>query len=57
MAAELKREYGILPQLKVGKGGQFDVLVDDRLIYSKADTQRFPEPGEVNTLLRPQPGV
>lgn len=30
-----------------GKAGQFDVEVDGRLIYSKAQTGRFPDHGEV----------
>lgn len=35
-----------------GSGGIFDVRVDGRLVYSKFETERFPEPGEVVTLLR-----
>ncbi|NUP12269.1 MAG: SelT/SelW/SelH family protein [Polyangiaceae bacterium] len=34
-------------KLVVGKPGQFDVEVDGRLIYSKGQTGRFPEPFEV----------
>ena len=34
-----------------GSGGVFDVLVDGTLVYSKRDTGRFPEPGEVSRLL------
>lgn len=30
----------------------FDVRADGRLVYSKFDTGRFPEPGEVVALLR-----
>jgi selenoprotein W-related protein len=35
-----------------GSGGVFDVKVDGRLVYSKFETGRFPEPGEVVGLLR-----
>jgi selenoprotein W-related protein len=35
-----------------GSGGVFDVKVDGRLVYSKFETGRFPEPGEVGGLLR-----
>jgi selenoprotein W-related protein len=30
-----------------GSGGVFDVVVDGRLLYSKAETGRHAEPGEV----------
>jgi len=29
----------------------FDVVVDGRLVYSKRETGRFPEPGEVPRLV------
>lgn len=35
-----------------GSGGIFDVTVDGRNVYSKFETGRFPEPGEVVGLLR-----
>jgi len=34
-----------------GGTGQFDILVDGRLIFSKAETGRFPEDGEALALL------
>jgi selT/selW/selH-like putative selenoprotein len=37
--------------LTKGSGGVFDVVVDGRLVYSKRDTGRFPEPGEVPRLM------
>jgi selT/selW/selH-like putative selenoprotein len=50
--AELKAKY---PDARVelikGSGGIFDVLCDDRLIYSKHRTRRFPDAGEVGTLI------
>lgn len=52
MAAELKRALGLQPTLTAGQGGQFDVLVDGELVYSKAATQRFPDPDEVTGLLQ-----
>ncbi len=39
-------------RLVKGSGGVFDVKVDGRLVYSKFETERFPEPGEVVGLLR-----
>jgi len=35
-----------------GSGGVFDVRADGRLVYSKFETGRFPEPGEIVTSLR-----
>ena len=35
-----------------GAKGQFDVSADGRLVFSKYETRRFPEPGEVLTALR-----
>lgn len=39
-------------KLVKGSGGVFDVVVDGAKVYSKSDTGRFPEPGEVVGLLR-----
>ena len=37
--------------LEVGEGGQFDVFLEDILIFSKDKTNRFPKEGEIITLL------
>ena len=34
-------------------GGKFEVTVDDRLVYSKLETHRHAEPGEVVGLVKP----
>jgi selT/selW/selH-like putative selenoprotein len=34
-----------------GGTGQYDVIADGRLVFSKAETGRFPEPGEVRAAL------
>lgn len=52
MAARIKQEVGVVPELVKGQGGVFDVVVDGRLVYSKKETGRFPEPEEVLTQLR-----
>jgi selT/selW/selH-like putative selenoprotein len=39
-------------ELDRGAGGVFDVFVDEDLVYSKADTGRFPERGEVTKILK-----
>lgn len=33
------------------EGGKFEITVNDRLIYSKLQTHRHPEQGEVNNLV------
>jgi selT/selW/selH-like putative selenoprotein len=35
-----------------GDSGVFDVVVDDRLVFSKHETGRFPEDSEILALLR-----
>jgi selT/selW/selH-like putative selenoprotein len=35
-----------------GRSGQFDVLRDGELVFSKHEVKRFPEPGEVLSLLQ-----
>ena len=47
MADEIEEKYGTRPELIKGRGGVFEVMVGDELIYSKKETGRFPEPGEV----------
>lgn len=47
MAAELKQAFGAQVKLIEGSGGVFDVTVDGKLIYSKHQTGRFPDEGEV----------
>ena len=49
--AELAAE-GFEAEAAPGSKSQFDVLADGRLVFSKAETRRFPEPGEVLAALR-----
>lgn len=37
--------------LKPSDGGRFEVTVNDQLIYSKLQTHRHPDPGEVAILV------
>ncbi|MCK6455482.1 MAG: Rdx family protein [Phycisphaerae bacterium] len=50
----IKDEIGVEPELIRGSGGVFDVAADGRLIYSKQQTGRFPEPYEVINQLKPK---
>ena len=49
--AELAAE-GFDAEATPGTKGQFDVSADGRLVFSKYETRRFPEPGEVLAKLR-----
>jgi len=55
LAAELLETFepGIKSLMLVpSNGGAFEVKVNDKLIYSKLQTKRHAEPGEVKALLR-----
>jgi selT/selW/selH-like putative selenoprotein len=43
---------GVESTLTPGGGGVFDVMVDDKLVFSKKTVGRFPEPGEVVSMLQ-----
>ena len=43
-------------ELKTGTKGIFDVTVDDELVFSKGESKRFPEPGELVRRLEPKLG-
>ena len=47
MAAEIKNARGLEATLKKGSGGQFEVVVDGELIFSKKQLGRFPELDEI----------
>ena len=49
--AELAAE-GFDAEATPGTKGQFDVSAAGRLVFSKYETRRFPEPGEVLAALR-----
>ena len=51
MAEELKQAAGLLAEVRPGNKGQFDILSEGKVVFSKAATQRFPDPGEVAELL------
>lgn len=52
MADELKQSLGVDSKLIAGSGGVFEVTVDGKLVFSKKEAGRFPEPGEIAGLLR-----
>jgi predicted Rdx family selenoprotein len=46
----LDSRFGEKAQITPGKSGQFDVLVNGRLVFSKSSTGRFPVDGEVEEI-------
>jgi len=52
LAAQIKQELGIEPELAKGANGIFDVAVDGKLLFSKHRDARFPEPAEIVRTLR-----
>lgn len=52
MAAAIKKDFGVEPQLIRGSNGVFNVTVDNRRIFSKYDEGRFPEEREILDQLR-----
>jgi len=48
----MKKALGAEVQLIPSSGGVFEVVADGNLVYSKKDLKRFPEEGEVVSLIR-----
>jgi selT/selW/selH-like putative selenoprotein len=46
------QERGFDARATSGSSGQFDVLEDGKLVFSKRKEHRFPHPGEVLSLLQ-----
>jgi selT/selW/selH-like putative selenoprotein len=46
------QEQGVDARATAGSSGQFDVLRDGELVFSKHKERRFPDPGEVRSLLQ-----
>lgn len=55
MEAELRESLGAEVELDAGSGGVFEVWVEQQLVYDKASSGRFPEPGEVLRRVRSIP--
>lgn len=51
MAAEIKQAIGVDATLIKGSGGQFEIVADGQLVFSKKALGRYPERGEVLSLL------
>ena len=47
LADEVEAKLGIRPLTTPGETGQFDVVRDGELVFSKWNEGRFPEPDEI----------
>ncbi len=52
LADELRKAFGAEAKLVPGSKGIFDVVIDEKLVYSKFETGRFPNPGEVASKIK-----
>jgi len=52
VADELRENFGIEAKQVEGRGGIFEVAADGKIVFSKKATGRFPNNGEVTTLLK-----
>lgn len=51
MSAEIEEFTGHAATLKPGSGGVFDVRCDGEMVFSKFESNRFPDVGEMSELL------
>ena len=47
----MQKARGVAARLIQGSGGAFEIEADGKMIFSKLQTGRFPEPGEIVELL------
>lgn len=52
MQEAITKEFGLTADLTGGHSGVFDVALDDRLVYSKDLTYRFPTNEEIFAKIR-----
>ena len=48
----MRKEFGVEANLVAGGGGIFDVILDDKPVFSKFEVGRFPDPGEIISKLQ-----
>jgi selenoprotein W-related protein len=53
LAARIKQELGVEPELAKGSNGVFDLAADGKLLFSKHRDGRFPETAEILEKLKP----
>ena len=51
LSAKIEKKYGVKPVLVKSSGGAFEIYKDDKKVYSKLQTKKFPDFDEVLKLL------
>jgi len=51
LADEIQEKFELATRLKKSAGGAFEVRLDGDLVFSKHESGRFPDPGEVEAAL------
>ena len=49
---ELKNEFGADVELVASDGGVYEITVDGKLVFSKKQLNRFPNDGEIVSLIK-----
>ena len=49
---EIKKEVDAEIELVAGSGGVFDISMDGRMIFSKSEQGRYPQPDEIIKLIK-----
>ena len=52
LAAELRNEFKVEAKLKPWWIGAFDIIVDGKTVFAKAQIGRFPNKGEISTIIQ-----
>ncbi len=48
----MRKAFNVEAELIPGSTGIFDVIVDGKLVFTKSEAGRFPDPGEVVSKLK-----
>ena len=51
MEEELRNRFGANVKLIAGSGGEYEIVVDGKKIFSKRELNRFPNDGEIEQLI------
>jgi len=54
LAAKVKESLGVEPELIRAAGGKFEVVADGKLVYSKLETNEFPDETKLVEQLKAQ---
>ena len=52
LADIIKKEFGVSPKLIPGSNGIYDIIVDEKTIFSKHQAKRFPDNDEIIELMK-----